>query len=53
MARLSALEASGNPVCVVTWPGVAPALWAGVYGTAKVTVGEPLAITSDGKRHAL
>ncbi len=50
---LAKLEAPGNPVTQVQFPGHAPALWGGVYGTAKVTNGELLAITSDGRRHKL
>lgn len=50
---LARLEVPGNPVTQVQFPGVAPALWAGVYGTAKVTNGELLAVTSDGRRHKL
>jgi len=50
---LARLEAPGNPVTQVRFPGPAPALWAGVYGTAKVTNGDLLAVTSDGRKHKL
>lgn len=51
--RLSALETNANPVCAVYWPEPVGAHWAGVYGTAKIYEGQPLAVTSDGAQHAL
>lgn len=51
--RLSELEAFAVPVCVVYWPEDVGALWSGVYGTAKVHRGEPMAVLSSGERVAL
>lgn len=37
-------------MCAVFWPDSAPALWVGVYGTAKIHKGEPMAVLSSGER---
>lgn len=47
------LEGPETPVCHIYWPDEVGALWEGSYGGAKIHKGEPQAITSDGKRHAL
>lgn len=52
-AKLKELEGPENPVCHIYWPDEVGALWEGSYGGAKIHKGEPQAITSDGKRHAL
>jgi hypothetical protein len=38
---------------MVSHPDAPVSLWNGMYGNAVVKVGEPFAITGDGKRHEL
>ena len=52
-AKLKTLEGRENPVCHIYWPDEVGEVWLGAYGGAKIHKGEPQAITSDGKRHAL
>ena len=52
-AALSGLERSGNPVCRVSFPGEAPAVWHGLFGGAIVVRGDLFAVTSDGQKHPL
>lgn len=44
------MESAGNPVCAVYWPHDIGALWVGVYGTAKIHRGEPMAVLSSGEK---
>jgi len=50
---VTALEREGNPVCAICWPTIVGNVWFGAYGSAKIHVGEPLAVTSDGRKHPL
>ncbi len=52
-AKLIALDLPDNPVCAVYWPEAVGDLWSGTYGNAPIHKGDALAVTSDGKRHAL
>jgi hypothetical protein len=47
---LRTLEGQVNPVTQVQWPEDVGALWGGVYGAAKISKGEPLAVLSSGER---
>lgn len=37
-------------MCVVYWPAKVGPLWGGVYGSAKIIEGEPLAVLASGEK---
>ena len=52
-AKLATIESSQNGITLLCVPEPNQALWAGVYGTASIQVGDWYAVTADGVKHAL